>query len=328
MKAWRIAMLAAQLCCAALLSEPARTANATGIWSSLWSTPDQQGQALLDAGQPARAAQRFRDPRRRAYADLQAGGYAGAAKLLAPFTDPQSEYNRGNALAQSGQLQAALAAYDSALKHAPADNDIRRNRDLVARALRQQQRQQQQQQGQSPQSSSGNGRQGKQAGSSQGQRPQSASSGQQGASGAPQSGNNASSQQSRPGGSQSPGNDQATSSGSRPGANQSGNSAQAQRDAAAAAALAREQQQRGTAANATQRRGSGVQENGKAPGSDSMLAGGTQNPKQKPETERQMALDQWLRQIPDSPAGLLQRKFLIEHMIRQQDGGNPPEGAQ
>ncbi len=41
-----------------------------------------------------------------------------------------------------------------------------------------------------------------------------------------------------------------------------------------------------------------------------------------------MALDQWLRQIPDSPAGLLQRKFLIEHMIRQQDGGNPPEGAQ
>ncbi len=102
-----------------------------------------------------------------------------AAKLLAPFTDAQSEYNRGNALAQSGQLQAALAAYDAALKHAPADNDIRHNRDLVARALRQ---------------SSGNsnssrashrspprataGRASRRA-SSQGQRPQSASSGQQ-----------------------------------------------------------------------------------------------------------------------------------------------------
>ena len=41
-----------------------------------------------------------------------------------------------------------------------------------------------------------------------------------------------------------------------------------------------------------------------------------------------MALDQWLRQIPDSPAGLLRRKFLIEHIIRQQDGGNSPESAQ
>lgn len=33
-------------------------------------------------------------------------------------------------------------------------------------------------------------------------------------------------------------------------------------------------------------------------------------------------LDQWLRQIPDSPAGLLRRQFLIEHMMRQQDGGD------
>ena len=317
MKIWRLAILAVQVCCAALLSESALAANAAGIWSGLWSTPDQQGQALLDAGQPTQAAQRFRDPRRRAYADLQAGGYAAAAQLLAPFSDPQSEYNRGNALARSGQLQAALAAYDSALKQAPADNDIRHNRDLVARALQQQRQQQQQRQGRSPQSSKGSGRQGKQAGTSQGQQPQSSSGGKQGSSGAPQSGSNAASQQSRPGTSQSPGNDQATASGSRPGANQNGNSAQAQRDAAAAAALAREQRERGDDAN-----------NGKPPGSDSMLAGGTQTPKQKPETERQMALDQWLRQIPDSPAGLLQRKFLIEHMIRQQDGGNPPEGAQ
>jgi Ca-activated chloride channel homolog len=28
-------------------------------------------------------------------------------------------------------------------------------------------------------------------------------------------------------------------------------------------------------------------------------------------------MDQWLRQIPDDPAGLLRRKFLIEHMMKQ-----------
>ena len=318
---------AAQLCGLLFLSGPALATNASSVWSSLWRTPDQQGQALLDSGQPAQAAQRFQDPRRRAYADLQSGGYSGAAKLLAPFTDAQSEYNRGNALAKSGQLQAALAAYDSALKQAPADKDIRHNRDLVARALQQQQ----QQQKQSPQSSSHNGRQGNQGnrgsqgGSSQGQQPQSSANGKQGSPGSQQSGSQQSggaSQQSRAG-SQSTNSNQAsqanqpTSGGSQtgPNANQPGNSSQAQREAADAAALARAQRQRGAA--------------GKSPGTDdSLLSGGSQTPKQKPETERQMALDQWLRQIPDTPAGLLRRKFLIEHMIRQQDSGGSPESAQ
>jgi Ca-activated chloride channel homolog len=313
MRASRIVLLAAaQLCGALLLSETALAADTASVWSGLWRTPDQQGQALLDAGQPAQAAELFRDPRRRAYADLQAGGYAGAAQLLGPFTDARSEYNRGNALAKSGQLQAALAAYDSALKQAPADRDIRHNRDLVQRALQQQQPPQQQQgQHQSPQSSSRNGRQGSRAGTSQGQQPQNSSSGRQGSSGSQQSG---APQRSRAGSSQASGGDQAASSGSQAGANQQGNSGQAQRDAAAAAALARAQRQHGAAA--------------KSPEADSLLAGGAQPPKPQPETERQMALDQWLRQIPDTPAGLLRRKFLIEHIIRQQDGGNSPESAQ
>jgi Ca-activated chloride channel homolog len=309
-----VLLAAAQLCCTAFLTETALAAGASSIWSSLWRTPDQQGQALLDAGQPAQAAERFQDPRRRAYADLQAGSYPGAAKLLAPFTDAQSEYNRGNALAESGQLQAALAAYDAALKQAPADRDIRHNRDLVQRALQNQQQRQQQQRGQSPQSSSGNGRQGSQGGASQGQQPQGASNGQQGAAGSQQSGGASQRSRGGGGGSQSTGSGQEASGDSRGGAGQPDNSLQARRDAADAAALARAQRQRGANAN--------------APDTDSLLGGGTETPKPKPETERQMALDQWLRQIPDSPAGLLQRKFLIEHMIRQQDGGNAPESAQ
>ena len=322
MRAAGIALLAAaQFCGMLFLSGTALAANTPSIWSDLWRTPDQQGQALLDAGQPAEAAQRFQDPRRRAYADLQSGGYSGAAKLLAPFTDARSEYNRGNALAKSGQLQAALAAYDSALKQAPADGDIRHNRDLVERALRQRRERQQ-----SPQSSSQNGRQGsqgnqgsqgsqsRQGGTSQGQQAQNSANGKQGSSGSRQSGN--ASQQARAGGSQSGAN-----------ANRPGGSSQLQREAANAAALARAQRQRGAAGNMALGRGPG--RNGKTPGTDdSLLAGGRRTPKQKPETERQMALDQWLRQIPDSPAGLLRRKFLIEHMIRQQDSGGSPESAQ
>jgi Ca-activated chloride channel family protein len=300
MKASRAALLAGQLCVAALLSRTVPAAGAAGVWSDLWRTPDQQGQTLLDAGQPAQAAARFHDPRRRAYADLEAGRYDAAAKQLAPLNDAQSEYNRGNALARSGNLQAALTAYDAALKQAPADRDIRHNRDLVARAL--------QQQRQSPQSSAPKG------GGQGRQQPQS----QQGGSGSRQSGN----------GSQSSGS-QTAANGSQAGTKRPGNSAQqhaagnganpsreapgqAQRDAAQAAAIARAQRERGATGNKAQ---------GQAAQRDGLLAGGAKTPKQQPETERQLALDQWLRQIPDSAAGLLQRKFLIEHMMRQQDGG-------
>lgn len=344
MKASRAALLAATpLCWAMLASGTAHALDARAAWSDLWRTPDQQGQALLEAGQPAQAAERFNDPRRRAYADLQAGRYPDAAKLLAPFTDVRSEYNRGNALADAGQLQAALASYDAALKQAPGDKDIRHNRDVVAKALRQQQ--------QSSQSRSRNGRQGNHGAGSSGQQQQTGS-GRRSGSGSQQSGGP---------GAQSNGDGQTASNGSRNGGNQAGNSGQpggagiqsgpggpqaagasgpgaskespgqAQRDAAVASAFARERQQRGAAgARGAQGNGKSAQaSNGTGNGPDSgLLQGGTQTPGQKPESERQLALDQWLRQIPDSPAGLLQRKFLIEHMMKQQDGDEPQGGSQ
>lgn len=338
MKVRRLILSASALLCGAgLMSAPALASGASSAWSDLWRTPDQQGQALLDAGRPAQAAARFRDPRRRAYADLEVGRYEEAAKLLAPFTDAESEYNRGNALAESRQLRAALAAYDAALKQSPADTDIRHNRDLVARAL--------QQQRQSPQSSR-NGQQSRR-GTGSGRQPSGA--GQRDGSGSQQAGSG-----------------KTASSGSRPGANQPGDAGrqpsggggdpsrsgpqqasatgsgmpkdtpgQAQRDAALAASVAREQRQRNGAGNPTQAQGSdrngapAGSRNAAGKGADSgLLAGGTATPKQKPETERELALDQWLRQIPDSPAGLLQRKFLIEHMMKQEGRSNPEEDGQ
>jgi Ca-activated chloride channel family protein len=304
-----------------LASGRALAGGALDAWSSLWRTPDQQGQALLDAGDPGAAAGRFHDPRRRAFADLQAGRNDEAARLLRPFTDAQSEYNRGNALAKAGRLQPALAAYDAALKQSPADEDIRHNRDLVARALRQQQ-----------QSSHDNGKGGGKSGSS-GQ--QQGGNGQKKGSGAQQSGSHGqqSAGQAAPNGSQ-PGGDLANESGRHPG--QAGADTahetpdQAKQDAAAAAALAR-RQQLATAGNARGQASAAGHAGAPRPGSKDVGKGaeapGMQTPKQQPENERQLALDQWLRQIPDSPAGLLQRKFLIEHMMKQQDGDEEPQGG-
>ena len=324
MKASRVAMLVSvQLCWTVLASGRALAGGALEAWSNLWRTPDQQGQALLDAGDPAAAAGRFHDPRRRAFADLQAGRNDDAAKLLGPFTDARSEYNRGNALAKAGQLQPALAAYDAALKQSPADKDIRHNRDLVARALQQQQQSSPRNNGKGGGKSGSSGRQ--HAGSGQQQGPGSQQSGSRGRQSAGQA---------RPDGSQ-PGGDLADRSGQQQPGQAGANTAhetpdQAKQDAAAAAAFAR-QQQLAKAGNTRGQASAAARAAASRPGSKDVGKGaeapGMQTPKQQPENERQLALDQWLRQIPDSPAGLLQRKFLIEHMMRQQDGGEDPQGG-
>jgi Ca-activated chloride channel family protein len=340
MRPARLALLtAALLCCASLIGNTARAVGAATVWSDLWRTPDQQGQALLQAGKPAQAAARFQDPRRRAYADIESGHYRQAAQLLAPFGDPRSQYNRGNALARAGRLRAALAAYDAALKQAPDNRDIRHNRDLVARALQQQSR--------SAQSSSGAGKAGQ--GQPSGGQRQSSTGQRQGQSGSrsPQSGAH---------GPQSAGQSRTAGNGSQSPAGQSGHAGaqqphapqvagdqgsgspkespgQAKRDAAFAAAVARGQHpgsRQGGQPPAAQQNGaggSGAPGTGKAPNQSALVAGGTRTPPQKPESERQLALDQWLRQIPDSPAGLLRRKFLIEHMLRQQNDDASQESS-
>jgi len=40
----------------------------------------------------------------------------------------------------------------------------------------------------------------------------------------------------------------------------------------------------------------------------------------KPSSEAAIALDQWLRQIPEDPSGLLRRKFMLDHLRREQEG--------
>ncbi len=274
------------------MSDTARADGWSTTWSDLWRTPDQQGQAMLDAGEPAPAAARFHDPRRRAYADLQVGRYGQAAKLLAPFADAASEYNRGNALAESGQLPAALAAYDAALKLTPADADVRHNRDVVERVLRQQR--------QSPRNGPGAHRPGARS-------SRSAGGGRMAGTGSRADSGHSGSSGQQPNAPQATAERRGGSSKEAPG--------QARRDAAFAAAVAHAQRQ--------ERANAGPEDpsksTGRGPDTGRLVAARTM-PKQKPGSERQ--LDQWLQQIPDSPAGLLQRQFLIEHTMRQQGGAD------
>jgi Ca-activated chloride channel family protein len=85
----------------------------------LFQRPDQQGQHLLQRHRPAEAAQRFEDIRWQGIALYEAGDFAGAAQRFAQGNTAADHYNRGNALAKSGELDAALDAYEQALERQP-----------------------------------------------------------------------------------------------------------------------------------------------------------------------------------------------------------------
>lgn len=85
----------------------------------LFQRPDQQGQHLLQRHRPAEAAQRFEDIQWQGIALYEAGDYAGAAQRFAQGNSAADHYNRANALARSGELEAAIDAYEQALERQP-----------------------------------------------------------------------------------------------------------------------------------------------------------------------------------------------------------------
>ncbi len=105
-------------------------------WQDLWKRADQRGFEELQREQPARAAELFENPEWRSAAQYRAGAFEASAATLAAIDSAEASYNRGNALAKSGELQAAIGAYDRALELVPDHDDARYNRDLVEQFLK------------------------------------------------------------------------------------------------------------------------------------------------------------------------------------------------
>jgi Ca-activated chloride channel family protein len=295
---------------AALLASSAHAGN----W---WLTPDQEAQRALEAGDATRAARLFTDPQHRAYAEIEAKQYADAARRLEPFEDGESQYNRGNALARAGDLPAALSSYEAALKHAAAGSSLHRdaehNRDLVAQQLEDQKKSQQQPKNGSGQQGQKGNQQQSQSGQQQGQggQQQQGQSGQQqqGQSSQQQQGQSGQQQQGQSGQQQGPNGDQHQSAGQE----QKGADQQASNPRDALQGGSNDQHPLSQAQNQGGAEGSRA-----APESSSSRRERQPDlPRATPPSEQSLSEDQWLRQIPDDPAGLLRRKFLIEHMMKQ-----------
>jgi Ca-activated chloride channel family protein len=116
-------------------------------FNDLWLRPDQQGQHLLEQQRPADAARHFEDPQWQGVALYEAGNYVVAAQRFAEGNDAYAHYNRGNALAKSGELEAALDAYEQALDRQPDLRPALKNKALVESLLKEKQTSAQNEQG-------------------------------------------------------------------------------------------------------------------------------------------------------------------------------------
>ena len=115
-----------------------------GLWDDLWSRRDQQALHALEQGEPAAAAELFRDDAWRHAADYRSENYPRAAEGWAAQSEAEpsaavSHYNLGNALARLGDFEGAIGAYEQALAAEPGHEDAAFNKALVEQLQNEQQ---------------------------------------------------------------------------------------------------------------------------------------------------------------------------------------------
>lgn len=246
-------------------------------WQDLWLTADQQAQRALSAGDAAGAAALFENPAWQGTAAYGDENYPAAADAFSRLDTADAWYNRGNALAAQGELDAAINAYKKSLELQPDQGDAIKNLATLEQ-LKDQQEQQQEQQGDSQQ----------QPQDSDGSREQ-------------QSGND-----SEPGQSPQDPSDQQNEQ-------QEGSSDDSQSQSGSD-----QSQQEADSDSGSQGDSEQAEEAQRKP----MPQPEIDNSAMQEDLEKDQAMQQWLRRVPDDPSGLLREKFRFESRQRQQQGKN------
>lgn len=268
-----------------MLALPVTDARA-GAWDDLWLTRDQQGQRALREDDPAAAAALFESSAWAGTAAYRAGDYNGAAEQFSRGDSADDWYNRGNALARAGELEAAIEAYRESLARDPEAQDARDNLALLEQLRNQQQQQDQQQQGQGeqPQQQDGYSQDSEsEAGANPGQ---------------PQQG--------------SPGHEPDSAESPQDGADPE------QGDQAASETQGQQQGQEQPTDQDGAARADAAPSGQPQPGEELMDM--ARAAAESADPEKDQAIEQWLRRVPDDPSGLLREKFRYESRRRQQQG--------
>ncbi|GKT11422.1 MAG: hypothetical protein ISEC1_P0386 [Thiomicrorhabdus sp.] len=120
-------------------------------FTDAFRSPDQQAYKAFQNNQLESAENLFENPLWRATTLYRLGKYKESAELYGLDKSPTGDYNRGNALAKSGQLAEAKSAYTDALNKQPDMLSAQKNLNIINRLLKQEeQKQQQKQDGKEP----------------------------------------------------------------------------------------------------------------------------------------------------------------------------------
>lgn len=272
--------LAALALCLCLPWQPAHAAGRD--W---WLRPDQQAHARLEQGVEAYRRQNF----------------AGAENTWRDLPGADAAYNRGNALAQAGDYDAAIAAYDQALRLQPGMEDAIANRRAVEAARKRK-----------PPS-----------GPKQGKQPQKQPQKQQGGMGKPQPDQNQPDQnqpdqnQGRNSTPRSQSQDRSSQNHQSPPESSPKIDAGSKSEQSADATPQRAADQRAADAAQRERMQRALQQARQA--SSPRQAKAVQHSETPAQRERRLANEAWLRRVPDDPGNLLRAKFRLEYERRQQE---------
>lgn len=108
-------------------------------WADLWQTKDQQAAEAYANEEHSTAAALFESTDWRGAANYRAENYEAAIAAFSAIDTDDGHYNRGNALALSGNYAEAIAAYDMALNINDSHADAIQNKEIVERLLEQEQ---------------------------------------------------------------------------------------------------------------------------------------------------------------------------------------------
>ena len=266
-------------------------------WQDLWQTRDQRASQAFQAGDPAKAAETFDNPAWKATAHYKAGQYEEAAKSFHGQESADAKYNLGNAFAKQGQYAQAVAAYNHALKLNPNHEDARYNKELVEKALKDQQQEK------------------KKSGKGQDENKDQ----QQQEKGDKQDGQNQQSDQEQPQNDQSKDNkDQPKPEDSS--SQQENQQGQDKKDEGKEG----EQEQTGQQQPPKDEAGEDAERARKAQADQPEQPDSEEKGVESADLhqkENNQATEQWLRRIPDDPGGLLRRKFEYQYKQRQNRRG-------
>ena len=274
-------------------------------WDDLWLTPDQQGQRALEQGNDEAAADLFENSDWAGTAAYQSGNYESAIEHFDNENNADSLYNRGNALARAGQLDEAIVSYEESLGLKPEQTDAAENLALLKRLKEQQQEQEQQNGEGQDQDEEQNQDQGQQQDQNE-QQDQDQGQGEeqkenqegQDAEASPQD--------------QSPGDDGEQQQYSQEQLEQEQEQSENSQGQPPDDEQTEEQteEQNDTEATTESESEKNAEEE-QAPQPAQVEPG---------DQERDQAMEQWLRRVPDDPSGLLREKFRYESLKRQEEG--------